>query len=166
MPGGEETTGKRTGLTGPDAVLVRLLRQFTVESDRFIEMFGEAHGLHRTDLNALVVIMDAQRRGTSVSAGELARALHLSASATTAVLDRLEAAGHVQRARSGHDRRRIGLLMPEDTTRLGNQLFQPLGEELSRAWVSYTPEQRELIAAFLETSIQATVRVRARLLDE
>jgi len=44
------------------AALVRLLRQLTVETDRFAEMFGEAHGLHRTDLNALVVIMDAGRR--------------------------------------------------------------------------------------------------------
>ena len=162
MPG-DEATGERTG---PDALLIRLLRQFTVESDRFAEMFGEAHGLHRTDLNALVVIMDAHRRGASMSAGELARALHLSASATTAVLDRLEAAGHVQRARSGLDRRRIGLLMPEHTTRLGERLFGPLGDELSKAWAAYTPEQRELIASFLETSIQATIRVRARLLDE
>ena len=68
-----------------DRELARLLQNLTVETDRFAEVFGETHGLHRTDLNALVVIMESNRTGTPVSPTQLARALHMSASATTAV---------------------------------------------------------------------------------
>jgi DNA-binding MarR family transcriptional regulator len=146
-----------------DTVLVRLLRQLTVETDRFAEMFGEAHGMHRTDLNALVVIMHAAHRGESVSPGQLARALDMSASAITAVLDRLEHAGHVARDRSPRDRRRIELLMPEEAMRLGQQFFGPLGVELSSAWSGFNEDERATIARFLTLSIEATARTRAKL---
>jgi DNA-binding MarR family transcriptional regulator len=150
---------------GSDDALGRQLRWFNVETDRFAELFGDAHGLHRTDLNALVVVMDAARRGESISPGQLARALHLSASATTAVLDRLAAAGHIRRDRDQADRRRIGLLVSEEALRLGEQFFRPLAVELSRAWTGFDAEQRAVIARFLSASIDATVRVRARLAE-
>lgn len=150
----------------PDRVLGRLLRQLTVESDRFAEVFGETHGLHRTDLNALVVIMDSATRGETITPGRLARALHLSASATTAVLNRLEAAGHVVRDRDPGDRRRVGLVMAERATRLGHEFFRPLGAELSRAWVEFTDDERATITRFLTASIDATIRVRADIVDQ
>lgn len=160
---------RATGQDEPDvsdAILVRLLRQLTVETDRFAEMFGEAHRLHRTDLNALVVIMDATRRGTPISPSQLARALHLSASATTAVLDRLEQAGHVERDRSPTDRRRIELVMPDSAQIVGEQFFRPLGVEMSRAWEGFNERDRATIVEFLTASIDATVAVRARLLPD
>lgn len=146
-----------------DAALVRLLRQLNVETDRFAELFGEAHGLHRTDLNALVVIMDTTRRGETISPGQLARALHLSASATTTVLDRLEDAGHIERDRSPSDRRRIQLLMPDKAVRLGEKFFRPLGVAFSRAWSDFTAAERNTIVRFLTTSIATTVDVREQL---
>ncbi|MET0132923.1 MAG: MarR family transcriptional regulator [Kibdelosporangium sp.] len=162
--------GSDQGPTGEtdvsDATLVRLLRQLTVETDRFAELFGEAHGMHRTDLNALVVVMETARRGGSISPGELARSLHLSASATTAVLDRLEAAGHIRRGRDQNDRRRVELVMSEEALRVGEQFFRPLGVEFAETWRDFRPEQRAAIARFLSASVEATVRVRARLLDQ
>lgn len=162
-PGSANGPGGPPGRAAPDATIVRLLRALTVETDRFAEMFGEAHDLHRTDLNALVVIMDARRRGEVISPGQLARALHLSASATTAVLDRLERAGHVERDRSPADRRRVELLMPTSAQRVGEQFFRPLGTELSLAWAAFDDEQKATIIDFLTASIDATVRVRGRL---
>lgn len=146
-----------------DAALVRLLRRFSVESDRFVEILGQANRLHRTDMNALVVIMEATRRGEPISPGQLARALHLSASATTALLDRLEQSGHVTRYRDPGDRRRVELLMPEGSMREGEQFFRPLGAEYSRAWARFTDQERATIAAFLAATIEATVTVRATL---
>ena len=149
-----------------DRGLGRLLRQLTVETDRFAEVFGETHGMHRTDLNALVVIMDSSRRGEPISPTQLARALHLSASATTAVLDRLEGAGHVYRDRDPSDRRRVGLLVADQALRVGEQFFTPLGTEMSRVWATFTAAERATIERFLTMSIEATVRVRASLLDQ
>ncbi|MFE6614534.1 MarR family winged helix-turn-helix transcriptional regulator [Amycolatopsis sp. NPDC057786] len=146
-----------------DDLLVLLLRQLTVESDRFAEMFGEAHGLHRTDLNALAVIMDAARMGDPMSPSRLASALHLSASATTAVLDRLERAGHLYRDRSATDRRKVELRMHEQARRIGAEFFQPLGERYAEAWRDMGEDERRAVARFLRGSIAATVEVRGRL---
>ncbi|GAA4902234.1 DNA-binding MarR family transcriptional regulator [Stackebrandtia albiflava] len=155
-----------TPTESPDGRLIRLVRQLTVESDRFAEMLGEAHDMHRTDLNALVVIMDAERRGQPISPSQLARSLHLSASATTALLDRLEAIGHVNRGRSTTDRRRIELAMPDRARELGRHFFAPLAAEYARVWSRFSPEQRAVITEFLTATIEATVTVRGGISAE
>ncbi|OXM51384.1 MarR family transcriptional regulator [Amycolatopsis thailandensis] len=158
MPEGAEEVEQVT-----DDLLVLLLRQLTVESDRFAEMFGEAHGLHRTDLNALAVIMDAARMGTPMSPSMLASALHLSASATTSVLDRLERAGHLYRDRSATDRRKVELRMHDQAREIGAEFFLPLGRSYAAAWQDMGEEERRTVARFLRSSIAATVEVRGRL---
>ncbi|QXV56769.1 MarR family winged helix-turn-helix transcriptional regulator [Amycolatopsis sp. TNS106] len=156
-------TGTEDAEPVTDDLLVLLLRQLTVESDRFAEMFGESHGLHRTDLNALAVIMDAARMGDPMSPSRLASALHLSASATTAVLDRLERAGHLYRDRSSTDRRKVELRMHDQARRIGAEFFQPLGERYAEAWRDMGEDERRAVARFLRSSIAATVEVRGRL---
>ncbi|WP_026455473.1 MarR family winged helix-turn-helix transcriptional regulator [Saccharomonospora iraqiensis] len=146
-----------------DEALIRQVRRLTVEADRFTEMFGEVHGLHRTDLNAVVAIMDADRAGAPLSPGELAGTLHLSPSATTSVLDRLSAAGHVRRESDPADRRRVVLRVCDSALRLGSELFTPLGEEYARVWEGFDDAERRTIARFLTGTTEATVRIRARL---
>lgn len=143
-----------------DDMLIRALRRLTVESDRFVEELGQAYGLHRTDLSALALVIDA---GRSLSPGELAEQLHLSASATTALLDRLEAAGHIRRARSTTDRRRVELRPGPEVPEFGRRVFAPLRGELAEAWAGFTAEQREVIERFLTASIEATVRAKSGL---
>ena len=145
------------------SALVRLLRQLTVESDRFAEIFGEKQRMHRTDLNALAVIMDARWSGVPMSPTRLAEALHLSASATTSVLDRLEASGHVERTRNPHDRRKVELRVADKALELGRDFFGPLDRAFTRAWAQFGDADREVIARFLTASIDATVTVRADL---
>jgi DNA-binding MarR family transcriptional regulator len=149
-----------------NVTLVRLLRSLTVEADRCAELFGDANGIHRTDLNALTVIMDSHRRGESMSPGRLAAALHLSPSATTAVLDRLEHSGYLERGRSGHDRRKIELRMPAKAMELGHRFFKPLDRQLSQAWEKFDVEQRRVVIEFLRASIDATVSVRHDLMPD
>ncbi len=54
--------------------------------------------MHPTDLNALLAVMRAERAGAPLTPGRLGQHLGLSSGATTAVIDRLERAGHVQRS--------------------------------------------------------------------
>ncbi|MFE9746916.1 MarR family winged helix-turn-helix transcriptional regulator [Saccharothrix saharensis] len=143
------------------SALVRLLRQLTVETDRFAEIFGEKQRMHRTDLNALAVIMDARWSGEPMSPTRLAEALHLSASATTSVLDRLEASGHVERARHPHDRRKVELRVSDKALELGRGFFGPLDEAYTGAWAQFGAADRAVIARFLAASIEATAAVRA-----
>jgi DNA-binding MarR family transcriptional regulator len=146
-----------------NSALVRLLRQLTVETDRFVEIFGEKQRMHRTDLNALALIMDARWSGEPMSPTRLAEALHLSASATTSVLDRLESSGHVERTRSPHDRRKVELRVPDKALELGRRFFGPLDGAFTRAWQQFDDADKEVIARFLGASIDATVAVRADL---
>lgn len=143
-----------------DSALITLLRRLTVESDRFAELFGQAHGLHRTDLNALAIIMDATLAGRSLRPGELSEELGLSNSATTALLDRLQDAGHLHRDRSEHDRRVVELRMHQQALDLGREFFAPLGQRMSHAWAGLSEGQRATVAQFLRASIDATIQTR------
>ncbi|MGW5052704.1 MarR family winged helix-turn-helix transcriptional regulator [Actinokineospora sp. NPDC004072] len=146
-----------------DDGLIALIRRLGVESERFTDLFVEFHGVHRTDMTALVVIMDAARAGAPMTPTALAAALNLSNSATTSVLDRLEQAGHIERTRSAQDRRRIELRMHERARELGAAFFAPLRAELVDAWQGMTDADRAVVARFLRTTIEATVAARERL---
>src|SRR5919199_4288009 len=93
--------------------LALLLRRLTVELDAVGQRFADLHGLGRTDVRALVAIMDAARGGSALTAGALGQAVELSSASVTALVDRLERAGHVQRVRDPADRRRVVLEMTE-----------------------------------------------------
>ena len=51
------------------------------------------------DLRALVAIMSAEGNGTPLTAGQLREHLSLSSGGASLVIDRLERAGHIRRAR-------------------------------------------------------------------
>ncbi|HVK20935.1 MAG TPA: MarR family transcriptional regulator [Actinokineospora sp.] len=146
-----------------DNGLITLLRRLVVESDRFAEVFSETRGMHRTDLNAVALIMHADQAGRSLSPGQLAEALHLSASSVSALLDRLEAAGHVHRARSDADRRRVELHVRESALEVGREFFAPLGAEMAEAWAVLDDSERLVVSRFLELSIAATTKVSRTL---
>ena len=140
-----------------DYDLSMLVRALVMESNRFLDIFSAAHELHPTDMTALNLIMTAR---SPMTPGSLAKALNLSASATTSVLDRLERAGHVTRDRSPGDRRRVELRVLSAATALAATFFQPLAREYSAAWENLSPEDRQVVARFLTTTTEATARVR------
>ncbi|EID54569.1 MarR family winged helix-turn-helix transcriptional regulator [Saccharomonospora xinjiangensis] len=158
-------TEDTAALTTADLPLARHIRRLTVEADRFVQHFGETHGLHRTDMAALVVIMDAAEEGRPLNQGELASELRLSASATTSVLDRLQSLGYVERRRDSRDRRRLVLHVRPAALELGRGLFVPLGEAYSRAWANFDDEQRRTIVRFLEATVNATMDTHSRLTE-
>src|SRR3954464_18061 len=93
--------------------LALLLRRLNVELDAVGQRFAEVHGLNRTDVRALVAIMDAARRGEALTAGRLGEAVDLRSASVTALVDRLEKVGHVRRGRDPGDRRRGRLEVAE-----------------------------------------------------
>ncbi|GII77430.1 hypothetical protein Sru01_24120 [Sphaerisporangium rufum] len=140
--------------------LMTLLRRLNVELDRFVEGFAVGHALHRTDLNAVVVIMDAARQDRPLSPGALGAQLNLSAPATTALLNRLEQAGHIERSRSTTDRRKVELSLHEQAVTLAGSFFAPLARQLSAVLERFSEEERALIRRFLTESTEATMRAR------
>ncbi|MFI9593998.1 MarR family winged helix-turn-helix transcriptional regulator [Nonomuraea sp. NPDC052265] len=140
--------------------LMVLIRRLNVESDRFVEGFAVGHRLHRTDMNALVVILDAHLAGRPLSPGGLGAALNLSAPATTALLGRLEQAGHVVRRRDAGDRRKVEVVMNEQAVELAGTFFAPLARRLTAAIDAFTPAEQEVVGRFLADAIEATVAAR------
>ena len=86
-----------------------------------------------------------------LSPGELARLSGLSTGTVTGVIDRLERAGLVRRTRHPSDRRKVVVSLDADRIeRELGPLYAPQATRLAEVVTSYTPEQLEVIAQFLE----------------
>jgi DNA-binding MarR family transcriptional regulator len=136
----------------------QLLRSMNVELDAVGSRFAEMHDLGRTDVRALIAIMDAARGGGALTAGGLGAAVELSSASVTALVDRLERAGHVRRARDPEDRRRVVLEMTEPTMAAGAEYFGGLQAALVRVMAGYTDEELAVVRRFLAAATEAIVR--------
>ena len=146
------------GGPGEPSPLVRLLQEFSLEANRYVDAAGARNDMHRTDLNALSVIMEHTAKNQVVTPGVLRRELHLSSPATTALIDRLDRSGHVVRERQGTDRRQVQLRMTAKAFDDGGAMFLPLARHMGAAMERFTPEELEVATRFLTEMIAATVR--------
>lgn len=112
--------------TGPAEDLVRELRTLTGDLERYVLQMSHLHDMHRTDLSAIGMVMD----GGGASPKEISTALGLSPSATSAMLDRLERAGHVERRRSASDRRGVEVQVTDSAREVGASMFGLLGRHM------------------------------------
>lgn len=103
--------------------------------------------MHPTDIAAMDHLSSAAE---PIGPGELAHRLGLSPAAATELVDRLTAAGHVERHRDLADRRRIRLQPTSDAivTVLGH--LDSLIADLDAAARQATPEERAATVRFLE----------------
>ncbi len=138
--------------------LALLLRRLTVELDAVGQRFAQEHGLGRTDVRALVAIMDAARRGEALTAGRLGEAVELRSASVTALVDRLEKVGHVRRSRDAADRRRVVLEMSDAAMAAGAEHFGGLAQDLTAAMEGYTPEELAVVHRFLVEMTDVAVR--------
>lgn len=140
--------------------LMALMRQFTVETERYVEAASERDSLYRTDLHALSIMMGAARAGLTVTPGLLREELNLSSPATTALVDRLDSAGHVTRRRSEVDRRQVHLQLTEKARSTGAMLFAPLARHINGVFDQYTEEQLMLLRDMMQKITDATVAAK------
>jgi len=129
--------------------LALLLRRLNVELDAVGQRFAELHGLNRTDVRALVAIMDAARRGEALTAGGLGAAVELRSASVTALVDRLERAGHLRRVRDPEDRRRVALEMSDAAMAAGGEHFGGLARDLTEAMAGYSDGELAVVRRFL-----------------
>lgn len=129
--------------------LVRLLQEYAVEAERLGQAFAERNGLHPTDLSALLAVMQADTAGAPLTPGRLGRHLGLSSGATTAVIDRLERAEHVRRARDTADRRRVTLHYGDAAKALGAAFFGPLGAKMDAMLEGFASGELAAVCRFL-----------------
>jgi DNA-binding MarR family transcriptional regulator len=138
---------------GDHEQLVQLLQLYATESDRLGQAFAERHALHPTDLHALLAVMQADRAGEPLTPGHLGTRLGLSSGATTALVDRLERAGHVRRGRDDRDRRRVTLHYGETAATVAQDFFGPLGARMEQLLADYTPAELAAARRFLTDTV-------------
>jgi DNA-binding MarR family transcriptional regulator len=133
----------------PGLLVVHQLRAITVGLDLLGAEFAQRNSLHPTDLRALICLLDAARTHTLATPGWLGRQLGLNSAGTTALVDRLERLGHVQRRRDSRDRRRVLLEVDERAVALGQSFFGPLITELVAATRTFSDTELATIQRFL-----------------
>ena len=138
--------------------LALLLRRLTLELDAVGQRFAGLHGLGRTDVRAMVAIMDAARRGEALTAGALGRAVDLSSASVTALVDRLERGGPVRRVRDPQDRRRVALEMSQSAMAAGARFFGGLQQDLVGAMAGYADDELAVVRRFLTEMTDVIVR--------
>jgi DNA-binding MarR family transcriptional regulator len=129
--------------------IVELLRAYSVEGQHVGHAFAARHGLHPTDLQALIAVMHAEGAGDPLTPGRLGEALGLSSGATTAAIDRLERAGHLRRSRESADRRVIHLRYGEPGKAIALEFFGPLGARTDRVMAEFSDEELGTVERFL-----------------
>ena len=117
-------------------------------------------GLHRTDTR----LLDVLHMSGGMSAGELARAGHLSPAAVTAALDRLEKAGYVRRFRDEVDRRRVLVEVTDRMQKLTGELYGPLAESGAEMMSGFSEQQLQAVRDLLREATQLQLEQAERVL--
>ncbi|GAA3092127.1 MarR family winged helix-turn-helix transcriptional regulator [Streptosporangium carneum] len=134
------------------------LRRMTAEFNRVAHEFANEHGLHTTDVQALIKIFDAP---SPITPSRLREELNLTSGAVTACLDRLERAGHIRRVRDAHDRRVVHVHYLDTAKEFAAAFFRPLGRSTDNALRRFSPEELRTVAAFLDAMNEELEVLRA-----
>lgn len=104
--------------TARDHAVLDVLRAVRALSDAMDRMYGDMKGgmeMNSTDLAALRMLIIREQRGEDVSPHDLADHLRISTASTTKLLDRLSAAGHLERRAHPSDRRARIVVLTEQS---------------------------------------------------
>jgi DNA-binding MarR family transcriptional regulator len=126
----------------------------------FHQAIADRFEVSATDLKCYSIL----RQTGPITAGELAERTGLTNGAITGVIDRLEQAGLVRRARDPNDRRRVvlELLGNAERERALGALYTPLGHRITDLVGQYSAADR---AAILDFLTKATAALEAETLN-
>jgi DNA-binding MarR family transcriptional regulator len=135
-------TGRPAEVAAAVERLMRSGREMSAATVMFHTAVGERAGLSATEHKA----MDILSRAGPLTAGELAAHTGLTTGAVTGLIDRLEAAGFVRRARDPEDRRKVIVEpMLETLHELIGPIFVEMGRAVAELYASYGESERQLL---------------------
>ncbi|MER7460703.1 MarR family transcriptional regulator [Micromonospora sp. NPDC126480] len=139
------------------AEITNNLRRYAVDAQHVGHAFANLHGLGATDLQALIAVMDAELQGDPITPGRLGEQLNLSSGSVTALIDRLERAGHIRRDRDATDRRKVLLHYADRGATVAMEFFRPLGRRTDAVMAEFTDDELETVHRFV-AAMGATLR--------
>ena len=136
-------------MSDPIEVLLAL-RRYGLENDSFDASVARAHDVSLAEMKAIDHI---QAEG-ELTPGQLGERLSLSSGAVTAVIDRLERGGWVERSPHPRDRRSVVVRMSDQSMEAGARIYLPYSEALARAAAGLPAASRKAIADFLNAAAE------------
>lgn len=124
--------------------LLHAVRQLYGAMDRFDSRTGAALGIDRTAVRAVNLMEHG-----AVSPGEIGERLGLTSGSVTALLDRLEGAGLIERRASPSDGRRRDAALTAAAHRRASRHYAALGVAIARAFEDRSPEELAAASAAL-----------------
>lgn len=124
------------------------IRQLGAQSVMMSQTIASRFGLHTTDLEGLDLIY----LRTQVTAGELASATGLTSGSVTALIDRLERAGYVERVHDSADRRRVLVRIKPQAIKPIEAVYAPIQERMFALWSRFSADDLARVLAFLRSS--------------
>src|SRR5690606_17587224 len=134
-------------------------KELSTQTVFFHQAAAKYLGLHITDHKCLDIVLSMGR----ATAGQLADLTGLTTGAITCVINRLEKAGFVRRAKGPKDLRIVYVEpVPENLQPLAD-IFGPLGEAMAELFSRYKEDELRLILDYLERSMRVLARQAERL---
>ena len=143
------TSDLRPGML--DDIALMLGRQFSVYNTACQSALAEKLGIPLADLKALELVMEFDALPT----GQLAQMMGNSSGGATALINRLEAAGYVQRGRHPLDRRMIVIRPVEEQCQQLAQERQWVADAVMLMARRYDTVELETVHAFLAQCVRA-----------
>ena len=131
------------------------LQRYQRSVQAYDDAVGRSLGLGPADLRCLDWLADGPK-----TAGTLATATGLRPAATTALIDRLEAKGLVERVRDEHDRRRVLVRMTDEGMRSTYAMYAPLVDEGAGLFSGHTVAELTAMRDLLDAMRELTDRHR------
>ena len=149
----------------PSAQLASLIRQYQRDTDAFDQAVAERLGINRTDLRCLDLLLDSAMAGRDMTPARLGDAGGLTPSTVTSVLDRLEKAGYIRRARDQENRRQVFLQLTEEFVALTRELFGPVATEATRQLEQFSDEEIATLIRFFSQAHDQRVKRTQKVRD-
>lgn len=150
-------------VSGDQAAGELLGREFTTAIVMFHEAVGRLLGLSAVERKCV----DVLRRLGPVTAGTIGEHTGLTTGAVTGLMDRLEKAGYVRRARDPHDRRKVvaELLPNEQMEALLATAFDPLTDDMTKIAARYSDAELRAIADWICRTTDVLVASTRRIMS-
>ncbi len=141
-----------------DAVILGA-RQYGISNVLFRNLIGEKLGVNVTDMECLGLLF---HKGIATPT-ELARHTGLSSGATTAMLDRLEKSGLIERRPNPDDRRGTLIVLVKSGAERVGPWFASARQAQNELVSSYSEAELQLLASFFERSTRMWEEERGKL---
>ena len=138
-------------------MITEATRRLDIAMSRLMVALSRAVGISVPEMLALEHL-DADG---SLGPSELARRLQLTTGAVTALVDRLEAGGHVERTPHPSDRRRVVITRTQKADEDLTEEIAPMAMAILELAESLTDDERRAVGGFLEDFIAIIERTAA-----